>query len=248
MTKDSVASDRPEESTSTLARVMVWSGIGCCLQFFVFGVVGVVRGYSVQSWAPVWICLAGIALLIPYQARRKGASFLSSFCLIVFALVGIGQGGHQEEGEKLYDAGKYEEAIIELRREIDTWYLRLRFNYHEAASLFKIAECQSQLGQFEKARRTYREIEDKFRGYYQERAKAAGETMEAKLAEIGDLENRLAEEPDDRAGAQVHFDLALAYRELTCSAKAIEHYEAIQKLDAPEQFKESAKKFADQLR
>lgn len=242
--------DLPEKkkSPSRLKQWVLGLAVVCLLVFVVGGVVGVVRGYSVQSWVPVWICLVGVVLLIPFQRRHSWASFLSSACLIVFALVGIGQGDHQRQGEVLYEEGKYEEAITEFRREIETWYLRLQFNSHEAPSLFQIAQSQSQLGRFEEARETYREVEEKFRGFYKDRAQIAGATVENKLAEIDELNKKLAEASDGSGQAQVHFDLALAYRELTCDQKAIEHYEAIQKLDAPERFKESAKKFADKLR
>ncbi len=223
-------------------------GLVCCLQFLLVGAVGVMRGSSVQSWTPAVIFLMGAFLLIPFHRRHKGISFLSSLCLIVLAVVGASQGRHQKRGEELYEEGKYEEAITELRQEIDTWYLRLKYNYHEAPSLFQIAQCQSQLGRFEEARETYREVEEKFRGFQKDRAQMAGATVETKLVEIEDLNKKLAEASDDSGRAQVHFDLALAYRELTCDQKAIETLEAIQKLDAPERFKESARKFADKLR
>jgi DNA-binding SARP family transcriptional activator len=45
----------------------------------------------------------------------------------------------------------------------------------------------------------------------------------------------------------IHFDLALAYRVVTCTAKAIDHYESIAELDAPEPLKQAAKKFVDKL-
>lgn len=242
-------SDQAEKSrVSKLKRIVFWVGTVCCLQLLVVGAVGVMRGSSVQSWTPAVIFLVGAFLLIPFHRRHKGVSFLSSLCLIVLAVVGASQGRHQKRGEELYEEGKYEEAITELRQEIDTWYLRLTYNHEEAPSLLKIAQCQSQMGRFGEARETYRRIEETFRGYHKDRAQAEGATMEAKLAEIEDLEKDLAAAEDNMARAMVHFDLALAYRQLTCHAKVIEHYEAVQKLDAPERLKESAKKFADKLR
>lgn len=242
------ASAQKVARTLWFKRAIFWLGLACCFQFLIFGLVGVVRGYSVQSWAPAWIFLAGFFLLLPFQSRHKGASFFSSLCLIVFAVSGASQGRHQKRGEELYKAGSYEEAMTELRREIDTWYLRLTFNHNEAASLYQIAECQSQLERFGEARETYRKIEETFRGYYKDRARVAGTTVETTLTEIEGLENDLAAAEDDSARVQVHFDLALTYRKLTCTAKAIEHYEIIQKLEVPDRVKESAKKYADQLR
>jgi tetratricopeptide (TPR) repeat protein len=247
MTNEAAASDRSEKSTSRFKQVLLCLGVVCCLQFLIFGVVGVVRGVSVQSWVPIWILIAGLVLLMPFSARHRWASFLSSFCLIVYALVAINQGKYQKQGEELYDTGKYEEAMVEFRREIDTWYLRLQFNHKEAASLYRIAECQSQLEQFAEARETYREVEENYRGFYKDRAKVAGNTMEGTLVEIEDLEKALAEASDDKDRAMVHFDLALAYRELICTKKAIAQYEMIQALEAPEPLKESAKRLADKL-
>lgn len=233
---------------SPLKRMILALGSVCLLQFLICGIIGVVRGYSVQSWIPIWVGLAGVVLLIPFQARHNGTSYLSSLFIIIFALVGIGQGKHKTEGEKLYEAGKHEEAMSEFRQEIDTWYLRLQYNYHEAPSLLLIAQCQSQLGRFDEAREAYREIEETFRGYHKDRAQVDGAKVEGNLAKITALEKALAEASDDNARSQVHFDLALVYREMPCAAKAMEQYEAIQKLDADERFKESAKKFADELK
>ncbi len=226
---------------------MYWAGMACFLQFVVFGLVGVIRGYSVQSFAPIWIALIGVVLLMPFGARDKWAGSLFSLCLLFFGLGSIPQGENQKEGEKLYEAEQYEEAITRFRQEIDTWYLRLRFNPHEGQSLFKIAECQAQLGRFEEARKSYREIEENFRGFRKDRAREAGQTLETKLIEIEGFEKAFAEAPDDQARAMIHFDLALAYRVVICTAKAIDHYESIAKLDAPEPLKKSAKKFADKL-
>lgn len=236
-----------EKPRFSLKRLMFWAGMACLLQFLVFGLVGVIRGYSVQSLAPIWVALVGVVLLMPFDARSRWAGFLSSLCLLVFALVGIGQGKNHKEGEKLYEAGKFEEAMVEFRQEIDTWYLRLKFNYHEGQSLFRIAECQSQLGRFDEALKSYREIETNLRGYQQDRARKTGNTMETKLAEIEEFKKALAEATGDEARAMIHFDLALAYRVLVCNAKAVEHYEAIQALDAPAPLRESAKKYADKL-
>ena len=248
MTTEEKAIDEKPNPMSKFKRIMLSLGVACCLQYFILGAVGVMRGYSIQSWAPIWICLAGIFLLIPFHSRFKWASFLTSVCLIVFGIVGTSQWKHRDKGEELYEAGDYEKAIIELRQELDTWYLRLEFNHHEAVSLFKIAECQSQLGRFEEALDSYREIEEKFRGHYHDRAHMTGKTVEDKLAEIVGFEKALNEATNDQARAMIHFDLALAYREVTCFSKAMEHYKMVQELDAPERLKKVADKYANQLR
>jgi tetratricopeptide (TPR) repeat protein len=237
-----------EKSASMLRRVILTLAAGCLLLFLCCGIVGVVRGYSVQSWVPIWVGLLGVFLLIPFQSKQKWTSLLSSLFLIVFSLVGIAQGNHHKQGEELYEDGKYEEAMEEFQKEIDTWYLRLKYNYHEDASLFRIAQSQSQLERFEEARETYREVEQKFRGYYQDRARKARQTLADELSQIRELNEGLGEATDDEEKATLCFDLALAYRALPCVKKAIEHYEMIQELEVRETRKEQARRFAEDLR
>jgi tetratricopeptide (TPR) repeat protein len=242
------ASDPKTRRTSPFRRAILWVGLACCLQFLVFGVVGVVRGYSVQSWIPQWLLLAGFLILIPFSWKHRMASLMTSGMLLLFALVSLSQGKHAQRGEELYEAGKYGEAIVEYRKEIDTWHHRLMFNHREAACMFGIAECHSQLEQFADARDTYVEMTRRFHGYYKGRAEQALLDLDANLAKVRDHEKRLADIADAEEEALLRFDLAIVYRQLTCSSKAIEQYEAIQALDIPEPFKEQARKFAGKLR
>ena len=249
MTASDDDSANPEEpQVSGLKRVVPWVALAFCLQFLVFGLVGVVRGYSVQSWIPSWLLLAGFILLIPISLKHKLVSILFPALLILFSLVGMSQGKHQKRGETLQEEGKHEEAIVEFRKEIDTWYHRLRFNPQEATSLFGIASSHAELEQFDEARETYLEMMHKCRGYYRGRAEEERIALDSNLTKVRDSEKLLAETEDDGQRALLLCDLALAYRALNCTEKAIEQYETIQTLDVPESHKEQAARFAEELR
>lgn len=233
--------------TSRFKRVILWVGLACLLQFLVFAGIGVARGYSIQSWAPHWIMLTGVLLLIPFQRTHGMVSFLSSASLLLFALVAISQGWHQDKGDELYKAGKFADARMEFRKETDTWYLRLCYNYHEAPSMDGIARCQSQLEEFGEARETYVAMTSMFRGYYKKRAEEELASLDANLAKVAELEKSLAEEEDDEEKASLLFDLALFYRRLNCARKGIQQYQKIQSLKIDERFKEQARNFIEEL-
>ena len=119
--------DRP----SRFRRVILWAGLACLLQFLVCAAIGVVRGYSIQSWAPLWIMLAGVVLVMPFARTRAMVSFLSSASLILFALVAISQGRHRDNGDELYEAGKFADAMMEYRKEIDDRFKQQARNFVE---------------------------------------------------------------------------------------------------------------------
>jgi len=225
----------------------VWVGLACLLQFLVFAGIGVARGYSIQNWAPLWIMLAGVFLVMPFARTHAMVSFLSSASLILFALVAISQGGHGNKGDELYESGKFADAMMEYRKEIDTWYLRLCYNYHEAPCMDGIARCQSQLEEFGEARETYAAMRSMFRGYYKKRAEEELVALDANLAKVAELEKILAGEEDDEGKASLLFDLALVHRKLNCTRRAIQQYEKIQSLKIDERFKEQARKFVEEL-
>lgn len=86
------------------------------------------------------------------------------------------------------------------------------------------------------------------RGYYQGRAEQELVAIDANLAKVRDAEKLLAEAANDAERAELRFDLALVYRRLHCTGKAIEQYDAIQTLDVRESRKVQARRFADKLR
>ena len=164
------------------------------------------------------------------------------------SIVGISQGRHHSKGDEWYEMGQYHEAIAEYRKEMDTWYLRLRYNYKEAQSLCGLAQCYGQLGQFEKARETYLQMTAWFHGFYKERAEERLTDLDINLTEVDKYTKQIAEASDDEMKASLIFDLALVYRRLKCSQKAIKQYELIQALGVHEAWKQQAEGFAAGLR
>lgn len=231
-----------------IKRAILLAGLACFLQFYVFAGIGVARGYSIQSWAPIWIMLAGVFLLMPFHRKHHVLSFLSSAAIIVYALVSLSQGRHHEKGKYLYVTGEFADAAVAYRKEINTWYLRLIHNHREAPCMFGIAQCQSQMEQFEEARETYAAMTSMFRGYYKTRAEDELAALDSNLQKVAELEKAIAAEEDEQERAMLLFDLALAYRGLNCSGKAIEQYEKIQSLEIDERFQKQARRFAGALR
>ena len=236
------------DKLSRFKRVVLWVGLACLLQFLVFAGIGVVRGYSIQSWAPMWIMLAGVLLVMPFHRTHAMVSFLSSASLLLFALVAISQGGHRDKGDELYEAGKFADAMMEYRKEIDTWYLRLCYNHHEASCMDGIARCQSQLEEFGEARETYAAMTSMLRGFYKKRAEEELTALDANLLKVAELEKSLAAEEDDKEKTMLLFDLALTYRGLNCTKRAIQQYERSQSLEIDERFHKQARRFAEELR
>lgn len=236
------------EQPSWFKRVLLWVGLACLLQFLVFGAIGIARGYSIQSWAPLWIMLAGVMLLMPFSRKKGLVSILPSAFILLYALVSLSQGRNKDKGDELYEAGKFADATVEYREEIDTWYHRLYYNHEEGPSMDGIARCQSQLEQFGEARGTYAAMTSMLRGFYKKRAEDALTTLDAKLAKVAELEKSLAAEGDDKEKTMLLFDLALTYRELNCTKQAIQQYERIQSLEIDERLQKQARKFAEKLR
>lgn len=244
----SASEDSPSSETTLLKKAFFFTGLACCSQFLVVGAIGVIRGYSVQSWAPHWVMLIGILLMIPFSRKNNLVSYFTSGLLILTSLVSIFQGQHETKGDEWYDSGQYKDAITEYRKEIDTWYLRLRFNHNEDQSLFGLAQCYSQLGQFEKARETYTTLAAISQGYYRGRAEKELSVLDANLTKVDEYTRQITEASDHSQKAALLFDLALVYRRLNCSEKAIEQYERIQLLEVREVQKQQAQRFAEKIR
>jgi len=224
--------------------VLLWVGLACIGQFFVCAFIGIIRGYSVQSWIPIWVMLGGLFVLIlsaggnQFITREKRnptwISWLSSFYIITFSIVGILQGRYQAKGDELYKQKDYPAAIAMYRKEIDTWYLRINYNYREDMSLFGIAQSYCQLENFEQARQIYQYLAKMSRGYYRQRAGQELTNLDRELGSIAVLEKPLADAADDNQKAQMRFDIAFSYRRIGCAKKAREQYALIQTLNVPE--------------
>ena len=159
-------------------------------------------------------------------------------------LPGIQHGRYRKQADELYKQKNYSAALEMYQKEIDTWYLRLTYNYNETISLFGIAESQCQLGNFEQARQTYQRLINMSRGYYKGRGQDELNELDTELKNIAAYQEQLDNTADDSQKAHILFDLALAYRKIECGQKAREQYALIQTLNAHDMQKEQAKKFA----
>ena len=217
----------------------------CCLQYLVCSLIGVIRGYSIQSFIPTGVMLAGIFMIMPYSKKYTKLSYLSSFLIIYMSLIGLQQGKYKNEGENLYNKGEYLNAISVYRKEIDTWYLRLRYNHHEDSCMFRIAQCYAQLENFEETRTIYTRMIEMFSGYYKQRAEKELAELDKDLKKIANYNASLAKEIHDSNKSNILFDLALVYSGLPCLKKKRECYDIIQNLDISESTKKMAQKFAN---
>ena len=232
------------EKISLFSKIILVTGIALCCQFLICGIIGVARGHSIQSHISNIILLAGLFILLPFIKRYSTLPYFFSFMIIYFSVIGILQGKHKFSGDELYDQENYQVSIYEYKKEIETWYLRLRYNPHEASSRFRIAECYAQLEDFDKAREIYKKVSEIYDGYYQGRAKQELLELDEALLEIASYSNKLESETDDNQKADQLFDLAILYRRIGCNKKALEQYSAIQNLNIRDSRKEQAKKFA----
>ena len=166
-----IIENRERKNLSLAGKIIIVVGITLCCQFFVCGIIGVIRGYSIQSRTPVIILLVGLFILLPFIKRYSYLSYLYSFMIIYFCVTKTFQGHYKIDGDDLYDQGNYQAAMYEYKKETETWYSRLSYNYHEAPSMLRIAECYAQLEEFDQARATYKKASEIFEGYYQGRGR-----------------------------------------------------------------------------
>ncbi|MEN6308137.1 MAG: hypothetical protein ABFD91_10310 [Anaerohalosphaeraceae bacterium] len=240
-----------------------WIGLACLGQFLIVAIIGVLRGYSVQSHTPSYVMSGGSVLLsfgylgrvivfseeIPRMTCRQFLRlswmfYLVFFCFGLNSIPGIMQGRYQKGGEEFFKQKNYPAAIAMYQKEVDTWYLRLRYNYREDMSLFGIAQSYCQLENFEQAHQTYQRLHKMAQGYYQERSQTELAELDSELKNIAELEKQLADAADDDQKAYILINMALAYRKIECNKKATELYARIQTLDIPESRKEQAREFA----
>jgi len=235
-------------------KLYLWVGLVCIGQYFIFALIGVIRGYSVQSYAPTYVMLSGVILLLlcpewmfDYSKEAKKpiwTLYLSIFCLFFMNVVGLLQGRYQELGDEFYKQKNYPAAIGQYQKEVDTWYLRLRYNTSENTSLFGIARSYCQLENFEQGRQAYQRLHKMARGFYQEVTQKELAELDKELGNIAEYEKQLADAADDNQKADILFDMALSYYGIGCDKKVGEQYVLIQTLNIDESRKEQARKFA----
>lgn len=257
------------DNTSTPAKTPIWLklclwiGLACIGQFFVVALIGVIRGYSVQSWAPFYVMLGGSVLLmivhagIHFKFREELSKatwrqipgffwmfYLALFCMGFASTAGIMQGSYRKLGDEFYKQKNYPAAVVNYQKEVNTWYLRLKYNCWEDASLYGIARSCCQLENFEQGRQSYQRLFEMSRGYYQEVGQRELAELNKELGNIAEYEIQLTQATDDNQKAYILFDMALSYRKIECDKKAKEQYALIQTLNIKESTKEQAAKFA----
>lgn len=253
-TEETAVSDKKTARTSTWSTVMTLLGLACIGQFYIFSLIGVIRGYSIQSSVPYYIFLFAVVPLLfvsikseynPYKASLLSISF--SVTLIFFSVISMQQSKFKDLGDDLYEQNKYEACITASQKEIDTWYLRSCQNRWEDSALLNIALSYCQLEEFDQARKTFELITQRYGGYCAERGREALAELDVELKRIADLQALYAKENDPNKKVSYLFDIAIAYRSVYCNGKAKEQYALIQTLDVRESRKEQARKFSEGL-
>jgi hypothetical protein len=244
-------------------KLCLWIGLACIGQFFVVALIGVIRCYSVQSYVPFYVMLSGSMLLMivhfgyhfEFREELRKATwrqipgyfwmfYLALFCMGFGSIAGIMQGRYRKQGDEFYKQKNYSAAVAKYQKEVDTWYLRLKYNGWENASLLGVAMSYCQLENFEQARQAYQRLSEMGRGYCQERSQKALVELDKELENIAEYEKQLAQATDDNQKANIRFYMAASYQIIYCEKKAKEQYALIQSLNIDESRKEQARKFA----
>ncbi|OPZ99422.1 MAG: hypothetical protein BWY71_00989 [Planctomycetes bacterium ADurb.Bin412] len=242
-------------------------GFACILQYFVVGIVNVIRGYSIGTYLPFIILMVGsivfLCLGIKYPKKHSIYSVTVSFALIYYSLISISQGQYSKKAEGYYKAGQYQQALQAYEKEAHAWYHLLSYNYHERAAMYKIAEAYCQLEDFDKARNTYELVIERYQGeFYAGQAQKRLAELKTGLEIVAYYPDHIADTPkkDSIQELEVHlppeyikatalYDIALAYQyNLNCYAKAVEVYTIILGMDVSEETKKLAKEQIIQLK
>jgi len=218
----------------------------CFLQFFVIGIINVIRGYSMETDLTHELLLIGIGIFIVYnlytnRIRTKEYAFYSivvSFILLFYLSANFHQGRDLKEAKNYYDRGQYPQALQSLKKETQTWYRRLRYNYHERSAMQMMAKTYCQLEDFDNARNTYKLIIDRYPGLYATHAKKDLIRLENGLQIVAKYPDQIPE----TEGVPVDlYNIARTYQyDLNCHTKAIEVYRKIVDMDIPDNWKELA--------
>lgn len=266
------AGDKPGRALLIVRWVLIFIGLCCFLQFIVVGIIGVVRGYSVQGFWSSFVMYSGasfVLLLTPRRSKefkKKSIFYLVSIMIMYSVLIRGAQGDHYKRGEEYYTQGRYQKALQEFKKETQTWYLRLDYNHNESRAMLLMAETYCQLADFDKARETYKLILRRRYRYYQRKRAGTGlgrlelglkiaAKYEAWVSGEADFPYDLAEEElksfnfrPEQTEAYILYDIASAYQyDVNCYAKAVEVYRKIVDMDIRESTKERARKKIKEL-
>ena len=126
--------------------------------------------------------------------------------------------------------------------------MRIHYNRHEDASMFKLAQSYAQLEQFEKARETYQRVSELFTGYYNDRAKKELNELDNGLKKTAELEQQLTDQIDDEQRIDILSVIARTYRyKVNCYKKAKSYYQSILKLSTSEYEKERIQEYIKEM-
>ena len=170
-------SSRLHSAFSLICFGLMILGILCCIIFLCVGVIGVIRGYSVQSFLPTRLITILIVCIfheaIPSRSGKKYRAVSTVFVIMFSCYFGLDvlQGRHRECGDEYYEQGAYQQAIEEYKKETETWYLHLKYNSDEVFAMDKLAESYCKVEDFDNARNTYKMMVDRYTGYFAEEAK-----------------------------------------------------------------------------
>ena len=223
------------------------------LQFFVVGGINLIRGYSIGTYLTHKILLAGVVVLIvlSFKYLKKPAIFLcysltGSFIIIYISLIGIHQGRYIEEAERYYNTGQYQKALLTYKKEAQTWYHLLRYNYNERIAMNMIAKTYCQLRDFDSARDTYNLITDRYAGeFYAGRAQERLVKLEEGLKIVTYYPDQV---PETKGFPSDLYNIARTYQyDLNCHTKALEIYKKIVEMDIDEKGKKLARNQIEKL-
>jgi pentatricopeptide repeat protein len=250
----STPEQKKEVPIGSLSLAILIAGIIGCAQYFAVGIIGVIRGYSIQSFAPLYIALISmLTILMICAIRKNNLSRWKQNVLVIFAcspiycycLIGIQQGKYSMKGKEYYRQGQYSESIQYFRKVTETWYLPLVYNNSEDSSLTKMADAYCQLGNFDKAREIYQLVQQRYHTFYGGYATKSIKSLDNGLQKVIEY-NALPE--DKKKDTSVLFRLANVYEyDLKCRSKALEIYTKIVTMPVDEVHKELAKKAIQEL-
>lgn len=181
------------------------------IQFFVVGLFGVARGYSVQSYIPTGFLLVGALLAIPAFGTKR----IWLMVLVVWIMVlGVGgsvfAGHHVIRGEELYESGRFEEALATLEKEF-SWYLNFIHDVEQEDAELLIAQSHCQLGQYDEALKRYDQVQRRYTGLYKRLASKGAQGLREGLQAVAKYEAEEVQMTVDRK-VDALIKLAMAYR------------------------------------
>jgi pentatricopeptide repeat protein len=240
-------------TTRHLLLFLLIIGVIGCAQYFVVGIIGVIRGCSIQSDLP--LCVAFISMftiLMICAVRNKSLArwkqnvlnVIALSPIVCYSLIIIQQSTNSANGTEYYLKGQYAESIQYYRKATETWYLPFVYT-SEGSSLIFMADAYCQLGNFDKAREIYQLIQQRYPTYFGASAAKSINSLDSGLQKVKEYEALPADKKND---VYVLYDLARIYEfDLHCKAKALDIYMKILSLPVADKSKESAKESIERL-